>query len=274
MSDVYIPGVKSRFNSDKIVDDLMKLEKIPRDRTQNSIDSLRIQKTYWQEVGKRINTLRDSSRQLYSYQNPFNERIGRSTDESVITATANREALEQSLSFTVKQTAQADRFLSNPLDEKTKIEAGTYAFSVGNDEISINYRGGTLRNFAETINNRGKNKISASIITVKPGTSSLLIESKLTGTENRLGFSQDAAALATKIGMMEVSHSSQKNIVVSENTVRKNGQNADNIAVSDGVVQVAPLSSASLPINIAIGADSPLVLRLQIPDKSWIGRQF
>jgi len=267
MSDVYIPGVKSRFNSEKIVDDLMKIERIPRDRTQNNIDTLRVEKGYWQEVGKRINTLRDSSRQLYSFQNPFNERLGRSADESVITATANREAMEQSLFFTVKQTAQADRFLSQPLDEKTKIDAGTYSFSVGNDEISINYRGGTLKNFAETINNRGKNKISASIITVKPGTSSLLIESKITGSENRLGFSQDASALATKIGMMEVSHDAQKDIVISENTVNKTGQNAANVSVNDGVVQVAPLSSASLPINIAIGADSPLVLRLQTQTK-------
>jgi len=267
MSDVYIPGVKSRFNSEKIVDDLMKIERIPRDRTQNNIDTLRVQKSYWQEVGKRINTLRDSSRQLYSFQNPFNERLGRSADESVITATANREAMEQSLFFTVKQTAQADRFLSKPLDEKTRIDAGTYVFSVGNDEISINYRGGTLRNFAETINNRGKNKISASIITVKPGTNSLLIESKLTGSENRLGFSQDASTLATKIGMMEVSHDAQKDIVVSENTVRKTGQNADAIAVNDGVVKVAPLSSVSLPINIAVGSDSPLVLRLQTQTK-------
>jgi len=60
MSDVYVPGVKSRFNSEKIVDDLMKIERIPRDRTQNNIDTLRVQKGYWQEVGRRITSLRDS----------------------------------------------------------------------------------------------------------------------------------------------------------------------------------------------------------------------
>jgi len=267
MSDVYVPGVKSRFNSEKIVDDLMKIERIPRDRTQNNIDTLRVQKGYWQEVGRRITTLRDSSRLLYSFQNPFNEKLGKSADDSVITATATRDALEQSMSFTVKQTAQADRFLSQPLDEKTKIDAGTYSFSVGNDEISINYRGGTLRNFAETINNRGKNKLSASLITVKPGTISLLIESKLTGSENRLGFSQDASTLATKIGMMAVSNDTQKDIEINDNTVRKTGQNAANVAVNDGVLQVAPLSSASLPVNIAVSSDSPLVLRLETQTK-------
>jgi flagellar hook-associated protein 2 len=267
MSDVYIPGVKSRFNSEKIVEDLMKIERIPRDRTQNNLDNLRVQKTYWQEVGRRITSLRDSSRLLYSFQNPFNEKLGRSADDSVITATATRDALEQSLSFTVKQTAQADRFLSQPLDEKTRIEAGNYSFSVGNDEISINYRGGTLRNFAETINNRGRNKIAASLITVKPGTISLLIESKATGSQNRLNFSQDASDLAVKIGMMEVNNDTQKDIVLSEGLIRKTGQNSANISINDGVVNVAPLSTVSVPINITVGSDSPLVLRLQTQTK-------
>jgi flagellar hook-associated protein 2 len=250
-----------------MVEDLMKLERIPRDRVQNSIDTLQNQKSYWQEVGRRVNSLRDSARQLYSFQNPFNERLGASADDSVITAVATREAQEQSFSFTVKQTAQADRFLSQPLDERTRIEAGTYVFSVGNDEISINYRGGTLRNFVETINNRGRNKISASLITVKSGTISLLIESKLTGSENRLGFSQDASELATRIGMVTVSSDTQRDIAISENTVRRSGQNASNVAINNGVLQVAPLSSASLPLNIAISADSPLVLRLETQTK-------
>jgi flagellar hook-associated protein 2 len=274
MSDVYVPGVKSRFNSEQIVDDLMKLERIPRDRAQNNVDTLRVQKGYWQEVGKRVTSLRDSARLLYSFQNPFNEKMGVSADESVITAVATRDALEQSLSFTVKQTAQADRFLSQPLDEKTKIDAGTYSFSVGNDEISINYRGGTLRNFADTINNRGRNKIAASLITVKPGTISLLIESKLTGSENRLGFSQDASALATNIGMMEVSNDTQKDIVISDNTIRKTGQNAANVTVNDGVLQVSSLSSASVPLNLAISADSPLVLRLATQTKVGTGENI
>ncbi|GBU28430.1 flagellar hook-associated protein FliD [Treponema sp. R8-4-B8] len=267
MSDVYIPGVKSRFNSDQVIDGLMKIERIPRDRAQNNIDALRVQKGYWQEVGRRINALRESARQLYSFQNPFNERLGNSSDESVITAIANRDALEQTFTFTVKQTAQADRFLSQPLDEKTRIEAGTYSFSVGNDEITINYRGGTLKNFVETINNRGRNKISASLITVKSGTISLLIESKLTGSENRLIFSQDAAALATRIGMMEVGSGEQTNFPVNENTVQRSGQNAANVTINNGVLQVAPLSSASVPMNIAISSDSPLILKLETQTK-------
>jgi len=263
MSDVYIPGVKSRFNSEKTIEDLMKLEKVPRDRVQRNVDTLQVQKGYWQEVGRRINSLRDSSRFLFSFQNPFNERIGQSTDENVITATATREAAEQSFHFTVKQVATADRFLSQPLEERAKIEPGNYVFTVGKDEIAINFRGGTLNDFVEIINRRGRDKIRASLIAVQTGTRSLLIEAKDTGSANRLGFLGDARVLATKIGMMEVSNDTQKNINITESTVKKEGPNASNISINEGVLKVAPRSSASLPINLEIASDSPLVLRLE-----------
>jgi len=267
MSDIYVPGVRSRFNTDKMVDDLMRLERIPRDRAQNNVDSLQTQKSYWQEVGRRITSLRDSARMLYSFQNPFNERLGHSSDESIITASATREASEQQFNFTVKQTAQADRFLSRPLEEKTRVEAGTYTFAVGNDEISINYRGGTLRNFVEIINNRGRDKIGASLIAVQPGTFSLMIESKLTGSANRLNFSNDASKLALEFGMTERSNDSLQTVDLSENTVNKSGLNAANVTVNDGVLKAAALSTVSIPINMQINSDSALVMRLQTQTK-------
>ncbi|MCL2229810.1 MAG: flagellar filament capping protein FliD [Treponema sp.] len=262
MSDVYIPGVRSRFNSEQTVENLMNLERVPRDRVQQQVDTLQVQRGYWQEVGRRINTLRDSARALFSFQNPFNERIGRSADENVITATATREAAEQQMRFAVKQVASADRFLSQPLDERTRIEPGTYTFTVGNDEISIAFRGGTLNNFVELINRRGRDKVAASLIAVQPGTRSLLIESKLTGSANRLGFSGDAAELVTRLGMMETSNDTQRNISINESSVRRT-ENAQNVSVNEGVLKVAPRAAASLPVNIQITDNSPLVLRLE-----------
>ncbi|MDR2370673.1 MAG: flagellar hook protein, partial [Treponema sp.] len=99
MSDIYVPGVKSRFNTEKLIEDLMKVERAPRDRVEKNVESLETSKGYWQEVGRRISSLRDSSQQLYSFQNPFNERRASSQDESVITASATREAAERDYRF-------------------------------------------------------------------------------------------------------------------------------------------------------------------------------
>jgi flagellar hook-associated protein 2 len=257
MSDVYIPGVKSRFNSEKLIEDLMKVERTPKDRTEKNIENLQTQKGYWQEMGRRINSLRDSARGLYSFQNPFNERIAVSSDDSIISASATREAVEREYHFSVKQIAQADRFLSPPLDEKFKVDSGTYSFSVGNDTIAFSFRGGSLKEFVETLNRRGRDKLGASLIAVQPGTKSLLIESKLTGSDNQLGFSGKAEELALKTGMMEQQNDNRQEIALTGAAAP--GQ----AAVKNGVLEVPAQGSASVRFSLNVPANSPLYLKLE-----------
>jgi flagellar hook-associated protein 2 len=202
MSDIYVPGLKSRFDSGKLVDDLMKVERIPKERSEKNIESLQAQKTYWQDLGRRITALRDSARFLYSFQNPFNDRVVNSSNPSAITGTATREATEQEYSFTVKQIAKADRFLSDPLEDSFKVDEGTYTFSLGQQTVTFPFRGGSLREFIETLNRRGRDKIGASLISVQAGKKSLLIESKITGAENRLVFLDAAETLGVNTGIL------------------------------------------------------------------------
>ena len=199
MSDVYMPGLKSRFNSEKTIEDLMKLERVPKEKAEKNIEDMQARRTWWQDLGRRVTTFRESAQMLFSFQNPFNERTAFSSNENVISAAATRAADEGEYQFTVRQLAQADRYLSSPLDEKMNIEAGTYGFTLGDDEISFNFKGGTLREFADVVNRQGRGKINASLITVQPGTKSLLLESKITGAENSLGFTGDAATLAESL---------------------------------------------------------------------------
>jgi len=256
MSDVYIPGVKSRFNSEKMIEDLMTLERIPRERVERNIDNLQVQKGYWKEVGRRITSVRDSARFLYSFQNPFSDRIAKTGNDNVITALATREAQESTYVFTVKQTAQADRFLSQPLDEKMRVDAGNYSFNVGNEEISVNFRGGTLKDFVDALNRRSKDKISASLIAVQSGTKSLLIESKVTGAQNRLSFSGDSVDFTMKIGMMEKGGDNAQTFQIGETSVKKGAE------INNGVIKLPPQSSASLPLHASIDSNSLLMLKI------------
>jgi len=203
MSDIFIPGLNSRFDTARIVDDLMRLERIPRDRAASNIERIQAERGFWQDVNRRASSLRESARHLFSFQNPFNDRIVRSSDEFALTATASRDALEQERSFTVRQLAQADRFLSAPLQQDFRVEAGTFTFSVGDNEVSFDFRGGSLREFADALNRRGGDTLRASLIAVQPGTNSLIIESRITGEENRLNFSGSALTLGEEIGMIE-----------------------------------------------------------------------
>lgn len=267
MADIFVPGLNSRFNTDKLVEDMMRIERLPRDRTERNINSLESQKVWWDNVGRRITAMRESARDLFSFQNPFSSRTASSSDSGVISATATREAGEQEIGFTVKQMAQADRFLSTPLDERTTIDAGQYTFTIGNDEVSFNFRGGSLREFADVINQRGGDKIGANVLTVQPGTRSLLIESKATGAENSLGFADDAETLALRLGIVEQVYDTRREIPLNESTVMEGSmqgaQPVDAVSINEGTVGVPPLASARIPLDLQLQAGSAFVLRLE-----------
>jgi flagellar hook-associated protein 2 len=261
MSDIYVPGVKSRFNTEKLVEDLMRVERLPKERAEKSVENLKTEKTYWQEVGRRIGSLRDSARLLFSFQNPFSDRIVSSQDESVISGTATREAVEQERHFTVKQIAQADRFLSSPLETSFTVPGGNYVFSVGQDEIAFNFRGGSLQEFADALNRRGRDKIQASVIAVQSGTRSLLLESLLTGEDNRLVFSADAEKLAVQTGIAEPNNS-YRNISLSPGSVRgpAGAPPGEAVSLTEDTLRAAAGGSAVVPINPAAQTASALVL--------------
>ena len=187
MSDLSIPGVgTSKYGSDKLIEGLMKLERIPRDREEKNLKSLQDQRSVWLDFNRRLTTLRDSADTLYSYRNPFNDRLAKSSDESSLTATATREALEQTRSIVVKRIASADRFLSSELPKDYRVPAGTYTFTVGDKSLDLRFQGGSLQEFADALTRKGKDLLRAEVIVVKPDTKSLVIESLKTGAANRL----------------------------------------------------------------------------------------
>ncbi|MDR0513072.1 MAG: flagellar filament capping protein FliD [Treponema sp.] len=244
MSEIFIPGINSRFNTQQLVDDLMRLERIPRDRAERNVDQFQSQRAMWDEVGRRTNALRDSARHLFSFQNPFNDRVVNSDNAAAISGTAVRGALEQERTFTVNQIAQADRFLSSNLDPDFEVEGGRFIFTVGEEEISFDFRGGSLSEFAAALNRQGGGLIQASTISVRQGTTSLLIESRLTGEENRLNFAGDAITLGEQIGMVTRVNDSRREF-------------------TEGVLNVQAGSSALIPLNFQPPENGNWVLSLE-----------
>ena len=243
MSDIYIPGVRSRFNTDQLIEDLMRIERLPRDRAVNTIERLQAERSYWQEIGRRTAALAEASRMLFSFQNPFSDRVVTSSDSAVLSGTAVRDAMEQERSFIVRQVAEADRFLSSPLDENFRIDAGLYSFTVGDEEISFDFRGGTMREFVDALNRRGRDLIQASIITVRPGTRSLLIESRVTGEENRLNFLGDSITLGERTGMIGRTNDSRQDF-------------------SEGIIRAASRETVDIQMSVNIPTSGNMILRL------------
>ena len=203
MAGINIPGVTDKYNTNDTVEKLMQVERIPLVREQKQLETYKAEQDAWRDINTKLSSLRDSTKTLYSYENPFNNKLTTSTEENAITAEANRSAEIQSFKVDVIQAASSDRFLSSELDTDFKVPQGTYTYKVGDKSININWKGGSLKDFSTSINKRGNGVIKSSIIGASAGKKSLLIEAIPTGKENRLIFENDAKKLAFDSGMIE-----------------------------------------------------------------------
>ena len=205
MAEISIPGVSDKYKTNDYIDALMKKERIPLTREQESLDRYKEQQSAWRGVNQKMSALRDSTKTLYSFENPFNNKIANSSDERAITAEAGRDAAVEYIKVDVIKEATADRFLSGEIDKNAKIPKGVYTFEIGDKKITFNYKGGKLSDFVTSLNKRGANTLKASLVGVSNGKSSLLIESLKTGEENRLVLKDDALTFALDNKIVEKS---------------------------------------------------------------------
>lgn len=262
MSDLSIPGVSSsKYGSDKLVADLMKLERVPRDKAEERLKSYQAQREVWLDLNRRLGTLRDEARNLYSFKNPFSARVAKSSNEDALTATATREAVEQDVQVLVKRAAAADRYLSADQPKDKKVPAGTYAFTVGEKSLELRYAGGSLQDFADALSRKGKDLLKASVISVTPETRALLVESLKTGSANKLSFSGAAEDLALETGMLERISSKARDFDPSRPQAWERPLTAA-VRAEGGKLRVESQGEARLPLPQTV-ADQGMVLELR-----------
>ena len=263
MSDISIPGVKSKYDTEKLIEGLMAVERIPKTRAEERLKEIQLQRTTWLDLNRRLSSLRESSRSLFSFQNPFNERIASSGDEAVITGTATREAIEETKSFLVKRTAAADRFMSDPIAADAKVAKGDYSFSVGEKTIKLSYGGGSLKDFVDAINRKGTDTVRAQLVAVRSDARVLVIESLKTGATNRLGFSGAAEDFALSVGLVEKASSTLRNLPVDAPARFEKPLEPARVSSAGGALLVGPGAEAALRLPSPVPT-SGLVLELEV----------
>ncbi len=274
MSDISIPGVQSKYGTDKLIEDLMKLERIPKTRAEERLTGLELEKTVWLDLNRRLSRLRDSSRQMFSFQNPFNDRIANSSDESVLRASASREAMEESRTLLVKQTASADRFMSSRLPVDYRIPSGNYTFRVGESTMRLSYSGGTMQNFVEAINRKSSDTIKAQLVAVTADTRVMVIESMKPGAGNRLLFADDSEKLAMNMGIVERAASSLKELPVDPPARFERPLDTTDISAKDGILLVGAGSEAAVRLKASVPTRGLVMeLEVELVDKPGIPQE-
>lgn len=267
MAGISILGVSDKYKTNDIVEGLMKVERVPLNREQEHLDSIKKQQEAWRTVNQKMSSLRDSVKSLYSFDNPFNNKLASSTDEYAITATATRDASYESFQIEVIQPASADRFLSDEIEKNQRIPSGNYVFKTGDKTISMNWKGGKIEDFVTSLNKRAKDVIKASLIGVNKGNKALLIESLKTGSDARLEFQDAALSLALDLNMIKKAESEHESFGTTLSEIKAPQNLAQNeqlglpfisssyVQVTEQGILVPPRGGFTIDIPNAIAKD-------------------
>lgn len=266
MSDFSIPGVTDKYNTQKIIDALMAAKREPLTRMQKELDADKQRKTVWQDMNRKLTGLRDVARTLYGFQNPFNDRVATSSNEGALTATATRQAAEEKKQIVVKQVATADRFLSRSLPLDFTVDPGTYTFKVGDKSLSLSWKGGSLKAFAQALNAKGGALLSASVVNDTTSTQVLLIEGKPTGAANRMSFQDAAVDLGVKAGILERSASGSRQLTLDRGSIAAwtAPLPQGGVQVRDGTLVVAPGQELKIPLTPSMALNKNMVMELSV----------
>lgn len=266
MSDLSIPGVTDKYNTQKIIDALMAAKREPLTRMQKGLAVEQQKKTVWQDVTRKLSGLRDTARLLFGFQNPFNDRVAASSDDRTLVGTATRQAVEETKKILVKQVATADRFLSRSLPREFTVDPGQYTFKVGDKQVSLSWKGGSLRAFADALNARGGDLVSASVVNDTKSTQVLLIEGKLTGSSNRLSFLDKAADLAVKAGMLQRAQTGTRQLTFDQKALAQWSKPLapDGYQVQAGTLTLNPGAELKIPVSPSIALNKNMVLELSV----------
>ncbi len=229
-----------------MIEDLMKVEKIPLTRMEKRVDTYEEEKKVWQGVSRYIGTFKDNARVLYGFENPFGERKAESSDEKILTATANREANESEYKIKVIQTAKADRFLSAPVNNEFEVPEGEYSFTLGEDEESFSFSGGSLSKFADRINQKSKGKVIASVIKNSSQTQVLVVESQKEGSDNPLILGSDFEKIGVELGLLKRNNTSQVDVTFDSSLVDSADKGQ---MISDSAIKLSPTNSITIPLK-------------------------
>lgn len=249
-----------------MIDKIMKYEAAPVDRMKSTVEQYKKEKSVWNELGQKLSKVQDSAQKLYGFQNPFNERTASSSNDTVLSATATRQAQEHTNSVVVQQLAEADKFLSRNLPLNYEVPPGTYSFRVGELDKSFSFRGGKLAAFADAINKNAGDILHANVVRNTADSQVLVIESLKTGAKNRLTFLKDAESFALDAGIMQKVPGNSRDVQISSSSVAAWNQPLDqmNITVSDATVTLPPGTEVSLPVTPPVSFSGKMVLSLEV----------
>lgn len=189
------------LNTDDIVDKLVEVEGKKGEKYQQEISNQIIRKAIINFVEVNLRELRDLAKSMYDYRSPFNNRVGFSSDESIVKIIPNRGASVGEMRIRVEKMAKPDSFISDPLPIGTEIKPFKFVITMNEKSFEIDFKGGKLQDLVNQINDIAKDIVIASVVRIDKETEVLKIEGRKTGRDAKIFITGDVSEFE-KIGLL------------------------------------------------------------------------
>jgi flagellar hook-associated protein 2 len=200
VAELGVPGISSQY--DQYIERLVDLAKVQRKPLEDRLEQSRLRRTVWTDLNNRLLKLQEAGGRLYGMNNVFRERVATSSNEQVAIVRPKRDVEPVDMKLQVRQIAAADRFSSAPVSRDLQIESGLYQFSVGEEQINLQFAGGNLADFSAALSAVNPELLRSSLVQSHAQEQTLFLESRVIGAQNGIDFKGKAKELAFSLGLI------------------------------------------------------------------------
>lgn len=202
MSGINFLGSYSGIDQSTI-DKLMQIERLPLNQLNNKKTDITAQQNAWKDVNTRLNSLYDKLKALQNSET-FDSMTSKSSNESIVTISASKDAVAGTYRIEVEQLASNSRLVGGEVngayeDGKFTDLEHTGSFMIVSEDGTVNIdvkAGDTLKTVVDSINDKAEDTgISATIINSK-----IVLTDEKTGARD-ISFSDDVSGTLSRLGL-------------------------------------------------------------------------
>ncbi|MFD2116992.1 flagellar filament capping protein FliD [Paenibacillus yanchengensis] len=190
-----IDGLMSGLDTTKIIQDLMKLERIPFQKLETNKKNLQSEQTIFRNINTKLLTLKNIVAD-FKMSSSFNLYTAKSSNSEAVTVTAKDNTATGNYDVTVDQLAKGHMITSQEIVESgSELLGRTFSLNMNGKELkievpdSVTNNKGVLEFVKNEINKNGENGVSATILQTSNGKMALTLQSTGTGVQSKFNFS-------------------------------------------------------------------------------------
>lgn len=263
MAGIQLSGLISGFDTQSLISLLMEKEIKPLELMEEKRDRLVSVQDAWNDVNTRLNNLRNSLTQL-KLSTTFNNKVVASSDDNVLTATADTSATASRHQVKVNQLADYKRYASlsaSALTDDTNATSSTALGLAGSFQITA--AGGTAEESLIVITTADTLKsISDKINQADAGVEATIVDGRLLIKSNTMGTAGDFAittgdqpdanneTILNKLGLTApITEAQDAEIVYQGLTITRSSNSVDNL-ISGVTLNLVSESATSITLTI------------------------